>query len=304
MDLIHLIYFVEVARKKSFTQAAKSLHVSQPAISKVIKTLEGELDTTLLERTGREILLTDTGEAIFERAQSILAEMTNLRSELADITGLKRGKLTFGLPPMIGARFFPQIISRFKQSYSEIDIQIMEAGSKEVESAIQSGLVELGVVALPLQGLHFEIFSLLDEPLRVVLPPSHELAQNSEIPLAALHQESFILYRDDFSLNDLILQECHKAGFEPKIALQSSQWDFIAEMVSANLGIALLPHTICQELDPKRFAIARLGQTVIPWHLAMIWKQGKYLSFAARQWLTVTKNYFANDLKKQTPLQY
>lgn len=295
MDLLHLTYFVEVARQKSFTKAAKTLHVSQPAISKVIKTLEGELDTLLFERSGRTVKLTDTGQAILERAQSILDDMDRFSSDIADITGLKRGHITIGLPPMVGARFFPQVIGTLKQDYPEITIQLIEVGSKEVEAGIEQETLDLGVVALPLNSDHFEIFSFLNEPLRVVMSPDHVLAKKAAIDLSDLKQESFILYRDDFSLNDLIRLQCEARGFYPNVVLQSSQWDFIVEMVSAHFGIALLPDTICCSLDSQRFSCKPLKEVTIPWNLALIWKKGKYLSFAARKLVSVTKQYFAAD---------
>lgn len=303
MDLLHLTYFVEVARQKSFTKAAKTLHVSQPAISKVIKTLEGELDTLLFERSGRTVKLTDTGHAILERAQSILDDMDQFSSDIADITGLKRGHITIGLPPMVGARFFPQVIGTLKQDYPEITIQLIEVGSKEVEAGIDQENLDLGVVALPVNSDHFEMFSFLNEPLRVVMSPDHALAEKTAIDLSDLKQESFILYRDDFSLNDLIRLQCEAHGFYPTVVLQSSQWDFIVEMVSAHFGIALLPDTICRSLDPQRFSCRPLKEITIPWNLALIWKKGKYLSFAARKLVSVTKQYFAAEHTSSPPFR-
>lgn len=292
MDILHLTYFTEVARQKSFTKASKILHVTQPSISKVIKTLENELDVILLERSGRQVELTDAGQALLQRAKDVLMSMDNLTIELADIIGLKNGHLVIGLPPMIGARFFPNVIGEFKRIYPNIEIKLVEVGSKQVESEIEDGTLDLGVVALPLGKDIFETFPFISESLHVVLNPDHPLAANSKLTLSDLRAESFILYRNDFSLNDLIISKCEQQGFEPNIVCQSSQWDFIAEMVLAKLGIALLPETICRELERKNYNIIPLVDPVIPWDLAIVWKRGKYLSFAARAWLNFAKKYF------------
>jgi len=122
MDILHLTYFTEVARLKSFTKASQYLHVSQPSISKVIKTLENELGVLLLERSGRQIELTDAGQALLQRAQDVLIAMDNLSNELTDIIGLQTGRLVIGLPPMVGARFFPSLIGEFKHCYPGVEI--------------------------------------------------------------------------------------------------------------------------------------------------------------------------------------
>lgn len=290
MDILHLSYFLEVARQKSFTKASQTLRVSQPSISKVIKTLENELNVTLLERSGREIELTDAGKAIFEQAQHVVLEFQDLASELTEVFNLKRGEITIGLPPMVGSRFFPKVIGLFRQTYPLIQIKLIEVGSKQIEVGIEDGTLDIGVIALPASLDSFEIFSFVNEALQVVLYRDHPLAGNRTLTLSALKEESFVLYKEDFSLYDHILSQCQARGFRPAIACQSSQWDFIVEMVGAKLGIALLPETICKELDPQRFCSIPLTDPVIPWNLAIIRKKNRYLSFAAREWLKFTLN--------------
>jgi DNA-binding transcriptional LysR family regulator len=293
VDILHLTYFLEVVRHKSFTKASQTLHVSQPSISKVVKTLENELGVILLERSGREIELTDAGKAVFQRAQRVVFEFQDMTTELADVIGLRRGEITIGLPPMVGSRFFPKVIGNFRESYPLVQIKLIEVGSKQIEIGVQNGTLDLGVVALPLGEDNFETFPFMRESLQFVLYNEHPLAQHTILSLDALRHEMFILYRDDFSLHDHILTQCQQSGFTPQVACQSSQWDFIVEMVGAKLGIALLPETICKELDPARFRSIPMCNPAIPWDLAIICKHNKYLSFAAREWLRLTKAYFS-----------
>lgn len=221
MDILHLTYFVEVARQKSFTKAAQVLHVAQPSISRVIKTLENELGVTLLERAGRQIELTDAGQAVYNRAQAIVLDMENLTTELADVVGIRLGHVIIGLPPMVGARFFPTVISRFSKRYPEIQIKLVEDGSKQIEAHVSDGSLDLGVVARPLSSDNFEEFYFVNELLQVVLDRDHPLAAAASIPLRMLRDQPFILYRDDFSLNDLIVSKCIQQGFTPWVVCQS-----------------------------------------------------------------------------------
>ncbi|MDF2565158.1 MAG: transcriptional regulator, LysR family [Massilibacillus sp.] len=292
MDILHLTYFIEVARQKSFTKASQLLHVSQPSISKVIKTLENELGVTLFERLGREIELTDVGHAVFKRAQSVVSEFHDLSNEIHDVVNIKHGEITIGLPPMVGSRFFPSIIGKFKKAYPQVMLKLIEVGSKQVELDVKNGLLDIGVIALPLTESDIESFTFVKEELKAVLRRDHPLANFEKLSLDKLRDEDFILYSNDFSLNGLIHKECQKNNFSPTIVCQSSQWDFIAETVDAGLGIALLPETICKELDPERLLSIPLYNALIPWNLAIIWKKNKYQSFATREWLKLCKKNF------------
>jgi DNA-binding transcriptional LysR family regulator len=93
------------------------------------------------------------------------------------------------------------------------------------------------------------------------------------------------MFREDFTLHHLIIEHCKAAGYEPRIVFESSQWDFMTEMVAAKYGITLLPEGICKQLNPTRFATVPVVQPAIPWRLSMIWRKDKYLSFAAREWI-------------------
>lgn len=292
MDILHLNYFVEVARQKSFTKASRALLVSQPSISKVIKTLENELGVTLFIRRGREIALTDVGEAVFKRAQIVVSEFNDLSNEIHDVVNIQYGEITVGLPPMIGANFFPKIIRKFKKRYPKVTLKLIEVGSKQIELDVKNGSLDIGVVALPLSEQDIQRYSFINESLLAVLPAAHILSGRKSLLLADLKEEEFILYSNDFSLNDLIYEQCQNQKFTPKVICQSSHWDFIAEMVAEGLGIALLPETICKDLDGRVVSIP-LADAVIPWNLALIWKKGKYLSFAAREWLRLAKAHFA-----------
>lgn len=285
MDIRHLTYFIEVAKHKSFTKAADSLHITQPSISKMIRLLEEELGVCLLDRSGRQVELTDAGRAVLNQAQHILSSFHNLTSELADVMHLKQGSIIMGLPPMVGSSFFASVIGEFSHLYPRITMQLIEVGSKAVELGVEDGSLDLGVVMLPVKPNTFDMFSFIEDPLMLLVPPNHKLAGNSFVYWSELRDEAFVLFREDFALHDRIIERCIQSGFQPKIICQSSQWDFMAEMVAAGLGVALLPQRICRELDPQRVRSIPLADPQVLWHLAVIWAKDKYLSFACREWL-------------------
>lgn len=299
MEITQLLYFLEVAEQKSFTGAAKNLHVSQPAISKMIRALEDELGVVLFDRSSRRVELTDYGLAVQSQVKILVQSFHGIQNELADVTHLRQGSIRIGIPPMVGEMFFPEIIGRFHKQYPKIKIKLTEVGSKKVEELVKDGSVDVGVAVLPVDVDEFEIYEITKNPMMLVVHADHPLAERKKVAFSDLRGESFILYRSDFALHELINDACHLAGFKPDIICETSQWDFMAKTVAAQLGIALLPNRVCQEL--RRYDQIRAVEIEAPrlyWHLALIWRKYSYMSNASRLWISFAKLHFADITRK------
>ncbi|KGP71175.1 LysR family transcriptional regulator [Pontibacillus yanchengensis] len=291
MDIRHLQYFLEVAQQQSFTKAAQQLNVSQPALSKMIRNLEEDLEVTLLDRSNKQIQLTDAGQAVLEQAQRVLGMMEDLTTSLYDTIHLQKGAISFGLPPLIGTLFFPGIIANFRKTYPGISIQITEYGAKKMEQSLIEGQVELAIAVAPVDQSIFESIPFTEEKMKVVMPNHHTLANLGQIELKELSKEKFILFQEDFAMHDLIRNHCLEQGFIPHIELESSQWDFIVEMVRANMGIAILPESICAKIHTNDVKAIPLSNPSIPWKLELIIKKDRYLSFATREFIQFVKDF-------------
>ncbi|GJM75042.1 hypothetical protein HMSSN036_72580 [Paenibacillus macerans] len=186
---------------------------------------------------------------------------------------------------MVGSSFFPKVIGQFHQKYPDISIQLFEDGAKKVESDVVGGALDVGVIVLPATAEELSSFPFVEEKLNLVVHPSHPLAERQAAELSELAQDGFVLFREDFTLHDRIINECAKAGFQPHVIYESSQWDLISEMVAVGLGITLLPETICREVDDERVRIIPLVKPIIPWKLGIVWRDDRYLSFATREWI-------------------
>ncbi|MFC7063871.1 LysR family transcriptional regulator [Halobacillus seohaensis] len=288
MDIRHLEYFSEVARQLSFTKAASTLHVSQPSISKVIKNLEEELGVPLFYRS-KHLELTDAGKAVLANAKNVLKAFDNLTLELTDIMELKKGEIKIGIPPIIGAAFFSNLISRFKDLYPLIEINLTEVGSKEIKRGVEDGSLDIGLICnIPIKKENFELVRVIKDPLMMIVHSENPLASEKSIDLAKLEKEPFILYREDFTLYDRIIEECASKGFEPKIVCQSSQKDFMIEMVEAKLGVALLPSKICYKINTPEVKAIPLTNSNINLELAMVWKKNMYLPFSVREFISMS----------------
>ncbi|MCU6709176.1 LysR family transcriptional regulator [Paenibacillus sp. J5C_2022] len=293
MDLRQLSYFLEVAEHESFSKASRAIHLSQPTLSKMVKGLEEELGVVLFNRSTRSVMLTEAGKVVQHHAQAVMNAAHNLQTAVADLTQLKAGKFTLGLPPVIGASFFPKVITEFRNRHPMITIQLVEEGGKRIEQLLQEGRLDLGVVVLPVDDALFEIVPIVKRQLKLVVPIQHHLALGQEVKLGDLRDESFILFRHEFNLHDRVKEACIQEGFEPQVAYESSQWDFIYELICANQGISLLPETICAKFDTQKVRVLNGVEPSIHWNLGIVWKKDGYLSHAARGWVEYVKEVFS-----------
>lgn len=292
MDIHQIKQVSEIMRWNSFTKAAEALNVTQPTISKSIKNLENELNTMVFIREGNQFKLTEAGETIMRYAGPILQMVDQLTAELNDLTYLNRGSIRIGIPPMAGTNFFPSVIKSFQELYPGISVTLVEEGARMIKDYIENGSLDVGVILLPVEEKAIDSFQIVDDRLKVIVPVSHPLAKQSRISLKILAEEKFILFSSGFALHDRIISECRKAGFEPRIVYESTQWDFIGEMVGADLGITMLPDTICRSLDSNKVRAVSLIDPIIPWQLAIAWKRDSYLSRAAQEWIAFTREKF------------
>lgn len=292
LDIRHLEYFSEVAEHLSFTKASQSLHVTQPSISKAIKNLEDELGVPLFYRSSKQLELTDAGKAVLINAKKVLEAFNNLTLELTDMMELKTGEIRIGIPPIVGAAFFSKLIGQFKETYPEVKITLTEVGTKKIKQGVENGSLDIGLICtFPTQNSPFEIIKALKDPLMLIVHHDHPLAKKEKVHFSDLEYEPFILYRKDFSLYDKIIEECGKHQFQPNIVCESSQKDFILGMVEGKLGVALLPSKICEDINSNEITILPFYQSEVNLELGMIWKKNKYLSYAVREFISVSQEF-------------
>ncbi|SDV50313.1 LysR family transcriptional regulator [Chitinasiproducens palmae] len=283
MDLRALRYFIELVHSQSFTLAAERLHVTQPTVSKMIRALESEVGSPVLRREGRALRLTDTGEVVLRHGRQVLAAYGELTQALADLDTAVGGELKIGIPPMSGV-LFTSVIAAFRRNYPAVELKLFEQGAKGIEAALLAGELELGALLQPADRTIFDLLPVARHPLWLVAPATSRWQGREKVELAELAAEPFVLYGESLALNGIVQNACRKAGFEPAVAGRSGHWDFIAALVEAGVGIALLPRLYCEKLDAARFTFAAITPE-LPWDIALAWQRDRYLSRAARAWL-------------------
>lgn len=288
MDLRALRYFVETVRHSSFTHAAEHLCVTQSTVSKMVRQLEEEIGQPLLIREGRGVRLTEAGKIVFERGQEALGVVRSLTQDVADLTGLVRGEVTVGIPPMVNL-FFPPLIKRFKERYPQIKLRAQEAGGQVIEQRVLAGELEVGVTVLPVPADSGLTSTELGRfPICLVGTPASSWFRVAQPTLATLDQEPLLMFSEDYALTKRLRTGFIQAGVEPVIVAQSGQWDFLLSMAMAGLGTALMPEPLLKRLRlPADVVIRPLWEPEVSWRVGQVWVPDRHMSHAARAWLAV-----------------
>jgi DNA-binding transcriptional LysR family regulator len=292
LDIRNLECFIEVARHKNFSKAAEMMYISQPSISRSIKELESQFGVVLFYRDTKSVTLTDAGEIILTQAQQIVSSFQNITSQLGDLKKMQSGKIYIGLPQITAITTFSHLLSSFKMEYPNIHIHLYEYGPKKVESSIQEGLLDIGIFTPSEDHDLYDKVWFEHDTFEVIMHPTNKLTQYNVIDYHKLIDEQFILYSSDYNLHDMIIKGCKEAGFNPKIILETSQREWMIQMVVDNLGIALLPSKICKKLDAKVIVSRPFSDPQLWLRLALVWKRNRYLSFAVREFITFAKQHY------------
>ncbi len=260
MELYQLEYFLEAARQRNFTRAAAHLHLAQAALSEQIRKLESELGTPLFNRGRRETVLTAAGETLRQHAEALLERAAAAKRAVHDLIGLRGGRLAIGAIPSVSACLLPAAITAFRRLHPLVELALFEGTSEAVAQWVESGRVEFGIVQLPATGGSFDEQPLFTEPFVALVAKSHPAAKQRSISLAKLADEPFILYKG--RARDTALAACRAAGFEPRIACESSELETIRSLVAARLGIAILPKLATRQRTANCVAVRLRGDPV------------------------------------------
>ncbi|MCM3569827.1 LysR family transcriptional regulator [Neobacillus mesonae] len=286
MELKQLHYFSEVVKHGSFTKAAIALYTSQPSVSNAVKELEKELSVELLIRSMRKIELTDTGRLLFSYCQQMEHLLEAFQQDLDALKTNKTGVVRMGSTSTIGAQFFADVIAEFRKTYPDITIKFTEGGVIQLQKALLAGELDVMIVHTPVDEALFNYFIFLKGDLRLIVSKNHPLAGAEKVDWQTLKNENFILLPDGYKIRELILSECHKIGFSPKIICETSHWDFLIEMVNKEQGITILPQNEQKPLDigSRNICIIPMEEPVF-WELGIGWQKEGYRTYAAKTWI-------------------
>lgn len=241
MEFQQLRYVCAIAESGSFSRAAEHCHVAQPSLSQQVSKLEDELGTRLFDRLGRRVRLTDAGKLFLPRARGILQEMEAARSEVDYGRKDTKGSIAVGVIPTIAPYFMPERVAEFTKKFPDASLKIVEETTPVLVESVRNLSLDLAIMSLPLRHREFEIIPLHRERLYAVLPPDHAMAKRKELSLGDLRTEPFVLLRDSHCFHDIAVSACQRARVNPRVAFESGQFSSLLGMVSAGIGVSIVP---------------------------------------------------------------
>lgn len=259
MDLRQLRQFVAVAEHLHFGRAAQALSMAQPPLSRTISALERELGVALFERSKRKVLLTGAGRALWPEAKSVLAAAARLADTARGAAAGEQGELALSFVSIVDYSFLPDLLRRFTRRYPGVRVDLREATTDVQLAELRAGRGDCGILLGPVVvdehdrvgavqiGAGLAYRALLSESMVLALPAAHVRAgQGAPIALKTVAGEAFICSPRHVAprLYDAIIGACAAAGFSPRIVQEAIQMQTIISLVSAGMGVALVPESI------------------------------------------------------------
>ena len=246
MELRHLRYFLALGKELHFAKAAEKLFITQPALTKQIQQLEGELATKLLKRTKRSVALTPAGRHFMDEAEYIL----NHLDQVVDTTKRKgqgeSGEIRIGFVGSAMQNVIPTLLEKMSISHPNVHASLDELNNKDQLDAIAHDKLDIGFVRLESVHAGFEQKVVFEDSFSLVISKKHAVQPKNFKSLDQFRDESFILFSNDYSQEyyDNIMSIFTDHGFEPKVSHRSVQANSIFRLVERELGVAIVPSSL------------------------------------------------------------
>ncbi|SFD41091.1 LysR family transcriptional regulator, transcription activator of glutamate synthase operon [Lentibacillus persicus] len=251
MELRQLRYFMEVAEREHVSEAAANLHVAQSAVSRQIANLESELEVDLFKREGRNIKLTEIGKTFYAYAKVAMEAIDNAVKQVDEYLDPERGTIKVGFPTSLSSHLLPNVISAFKKDYPNAKFQLRQGSYRYLIDAVKKGDIQVAFLGpVPKDEPDIESDILFSEQVVALLPINHALAERESISLVDLKHEQFVSFPEGYVLNQITIDACRQAGFNPLISAEGEDLDAIKGLVAAGIGVTLLPESSFHESIP------------------------------------------------------
>ena len=288
MDFTHLHYFKVLAEYEHMTHAANALHITQPALSRALRKLEQEFGLPLFDRVGKYISLNDKGKVLLQYADSILREMEEVRSVLADKN--EQAKKQVSLSMHASTPLLPAIICGFRKAHPDISLVITQQG-KDVEDAIRECDIVVHSAIQPMERKN--CVPLMTEEICLALPSSHPLSGQAEISLAQVASDSFIGLHKGSGLRTVTDAYCLKAGFLPNIVLESDNPAIVRDLIALGVGLAFIPKISWRDVKyGPNISLVDIKDPHCIRYVYMTWRENRYVTKASKLFQQYLADFF------------
>lgn len=292
MNLHQLKIFLAVANRKSFTNAAYELHLSQPDVSLHIRELEEEIGLDLFHRIGKKIYLSQAGEVLKDQANRIFAQLRETEQALAELKGLMRGSLLIGASTTIGMYLLPKALGYFRRKYPGIQVSLKIANTQEIERMVLGMEIDVGFTGGVLSASNeLKVESYLQDELVLILSPKHALAKKKVIHLRDLNKEAFVLREAGSATRKAFEDVVRDQKFEMQVGMELDSTEAIKWAVAEGLGVSVVSkHAVAREAKTGVLAMRKLHGPPLYRPFFIVYHAKRHLPPAARAFLEMLQS--------------
>ena len=293
MHLHQLYVFYHVAKYRSFSKAAEFLCLTQPSVSAQIKILEDAYKTKLFERSGRRrIELTDTGNILYTYVEKSFNLIKEAEGAVENTRGMKYGHIKISAIPTLVSYYLPSIIERFRNTYSNIEIQLMGDFQENVIENIVSFKADLGFIGKAISHESIAIERLWDEELVIIVPPSHPFATMKEVPLGQIKDQPFILCEKGSGTRQIVDNLVKRKGILLRAVMEIGDNEAQKSVVAAGLGISIISsHVARRDVEEGRLKVLRVTDEKLYRTFFAIHHKNKYITNTIKNFLRAVAEF-------------
>ncbi len=295
--LLHsLKVFAAVATERSFSRAAEKLLRTQPAVSLAVQRLEAELEERLIDRSAKELLLTDAGRIVLEFARRFANLESDLYNSLAELRDNSSGRLIIGANESTSL-YLMQYISRYRRLFPKVKVQVRRSLSSRIPSQLIDGDLELGVISYDPADERLNTIVIYTDHLAFVVSPEHRFATRESVSISELDMETFIAHNVISPYRETVLKEFQRLRVPLNMDVEMPTVETIRRMVQQNEGVAFLPKMcVEQEVEQGMLKEIRVDELNVERKIRLAYPAKRALSHAAKAWLDLIQPGFNGAL--------
>jgi DNA-binding transcriptional LysR family regulator len=301
LDTRQLRAFVTLARRGSFTMAAKELHLSQSAVSHSMKALENDLGCRLFDRMSKKVLLTQAGEQLLQHADKILHEMSVARESISQLGKWGRGRLRVGASTTACQYILPEVLNEFKKSYPQVLIAVEPGDTREAMELLRINQIDLALALQPKRDDEFDFIPLFTDEMCFVLSPSHPWAQSGAVVREEIPRQQYVLYAKNSFTFELVEEYFRAEDMVLNTVMEFGSMEAIKELVKLGLGVSILaPWIARKELEAGELVSLPLGRRKLKRTWGLLHWRDRRLSLAEETFVNLCRSHSVRFASERT----
>ncbi len=291
MEIRQLEYVVAIAEERSFSRAAERLHVAQPSLSQQIKKLEAELRVSLFDRLPRGVVVTEAGARLVARARTVLAELVDARREVGETKTDVAGTLRVGAIPTIAPFVLPGCVGRFAGRWPDVAVHVVEDVTDRLVDGVLNGDLDLAITSSIADDRAVHVECIARERLWVLAPAESSLARRKSVSWTAFDKQRTLVLHEDHCLAGQVTRFCRGGKAKPSVVSRGAQLATIARMVSADLGVSVVPDMMKRQDRSRSRVYLPFARGRPQRELCIVWGMLRYRTNAARAFEEIVRAF-------------